>query len=325
MSAVRKLDAAEAANIILGLDSFAVVMHQRPDGDTVGTATALVKALHQMGKKAALVCADNIPKRLEFITDGLTRVENFKGMTPITVDIASPAQAGDIFPSLGEVALMIDHHEVGEPFAPNYIVKGASSAAEVLFDVLDELIKAGKLTLTKEIAAPLYAALSSDTGSFKYSLTTPSTLRLAARLLECGIDHSRIAHLLYSQKSREQIRAEGFIAGRIKTESDGRIAYATHTRRDREELCCPEESFETAIDIVRELSGVEIAIVVRETDKGTLKASIRSIGADVASIAAKFGGGGHIRAAGCSPEADSPEDAAIMLIEEAKKLLLKEG
>lgn len=320
MSEQIKLTAKEAAEIILDATSPVIVMHQRPDGDTVGTAVALCRAFAQLGKDAVITCADGIPKRLEFIGARLTHVENFNDKTVITVDIASPKQAGDLYPFLGEVALMIDHHEIGEPYAKNYIRPEASSAAEVLFDVLDELIKSGKLALTKEIAEPLYTAISSDTGSFKYSSASAATFRLAARLLECGVDHPDIAHRLFSQKSLEQIRAEGFIAERILTAADGRLAYATHTKAERASLGCSEEHFETAIDVVRELLGAEIALVVRETDKGEFKASLRSTGADVASVAKKFGGGGHVRAAGCSPEAESLDGATALLVDEILKL-----
>ena len=227
---------------------------------------------------------------------------------------------GDLRALISEVKLMVDHHEVGEPFAPFYIKKGASSAAEVLFDLIDELIKQKKLTLTKNIAEPLFAAISSDTGSFKYSSVTPTTLRVAARLMECGIDHAHIAHKLFSEKSETQIRAEGYIASRIRTLLDGKIAYATHTKEERDSIGATEEDFECAVDIVRELRGVTVAFVVRKTDRGGIRASLRSVGPDVASVAKKLGGGGHVLAAGCSPETTDIDEAVKMITDELIKL-----
>ena len=315
-----RLSAREAAEIILTAEAPVIVMHQRPDADTVGTAIALARVFEGLGKSATLVCADKIPKRLEFITEGYAVTSKCEAKTVITVDIASPAQAGEIFEAISPVALMIDHHAIGTPFAPNYIRPDASSAAEVLFDIIDELVIMGKIELTREIARALFTAISSDTGSFKYSSATPSTFRLAARLLECGVDGAEIAHRLFSQKSAEEIRAEGYIASRLVTECNGRVAYATHTKKEREALGCTEEHFECAIDIVRELLGVEIALVVRESDKGLIKASLRSTGADVAAIASAFGGGGHVRAAGCTLSFESVDIAVAALMDRIKTL-----
>ena len=315
-----ELTARSAAEIILNSKDPVVVMHKNPDADAVGTATALILVLRELGKNAAYACTDSIPKRLEFIIKDLPSAEDFKNRTVITADIASPKQMGDLEYQLGEISLMIDHHEVGEPFAPNYIKKGASSSAEVLYGIIEVLEEMGKLSLTKEIAEALYAAISSDTGSFKYSSVTPSTLRIAARLLEFGIDHADIAHRLFSQKTRSQMLAEAYVASNIKTLLDGRIAYVTHSPEVRAEIGCTEDDFECAIDVVRELEGVRVALVARKTDRGGIRASLRSVGENVAEVAKMFGGGGHVCAAGCSPDAKDERAAAEMIISELVKL-----
>ena len=114
---------------------------------------------------------------------------------------------------------------------------------------------------------------------------------------------------------------EGYVASKISIELDGKVAFATHSKQEREALGVLEEHFETAIDVVREIEGVEVAFIVKETDKGQIKASLRSVGADVASVAKKFGGGGHVRAAGCTPNAASVEEAAEMILSELQKTL----
>ena len=316
----KELSAREAAEVILRSDDIAVVLHKNPDADTVGTGTALVKILGSLGKSAALACVDPIPERLKFIAKDIPRVDSFEGKTVISVDVASPEQMGSIREAFGEVTMMIDHHEVGTPFAPYYTVKGASSAAEVLFDVIEVLEKMGKITLDKDLAEPLFAAISSDTGSFKYSSVKPKTMKIAARLLECGIDHAKIAHKLFSEKTRERILAEGYVASHIKTALDGKIAYVTHAKAERDSIGVTEEDFEGAVDVVRELRGAEIAFVVRQTDRGGIRASLRSVGINVADVAKKFGGGGHALAAGCSPDASSADEAAEMLLGELTKL-----
>ena len=117
-----------------------------------------------------------------------------------------------------------------------------------------------------------------------------------------------------------QIRAEGYIASRIKTLLDGKIAYATHTKEERDSIGATEEDFECAVDIVRALRGVMVAFVVRKTDKGGIRASLRSVGPDVAAVAKKLGGGGHVLAAGCSPETKDINEAVKMITDELVKL-----
>ena len=213
-------------------------------------------------------------------------------------------------------ALMIDHHEVGVPFADNFIIGGASSAGEVVMQVAEELEKMGRITLEPKLAYPLYAAISSDTGCFRYSNATPDTMRRGATLIETGIDAEEINHRLFNSKSQRQIRAEGFVSEKIVTKYSGRVAYATVTRRERERLGVLMEHLETAIDVVRSVEMVEISFALKETDKGEFKASLRSTGADVATICARFGGGGHIKAAGCTVPGRSIEEATRKLLSE---------
>ena len=312
----RTLTAREAAEIILGVKNPTVVMHRRPDGDTAGSASALLNIFSALGKDANYACADPVPERLRFLIDENKETTCFDGREVITIDVATLDQLGELKDKIGQPILMIDHHAVGTRFADGYVLPDASSAAEVLMSIIDELIDMGKITLTKELAYPLYASMSSDTGGFIYSNASATTYRRAARLIECGIDSADINHRLFNTKSEKQIKAEGYIASVMRTALDGRLAYATLSKRERDELCIGSEYFETAIDVVRSLLGAEIALFVRENDDGSIRASLRSTGANVASIAARFNGGGHIRAAGCSPDAKTPEDAAKMIIEE---------
>ena len=172
----------------------------------------------------------------------------------------------------------------------------------------------GDITITKKLAYPLYAAMSSDTGGFIYSSAGASAHRVAAELIETGIDFADINHRLFNSKSSEQIRAEGIVATRIRTALDGAVAYATlpYSLLLKEGLS--RTDFDTAIDVVRALRGAKIAIFVRENEDGTMRASLRSTGFDVSAVAAELGGGGHIRAAGCSPVADGVDAAAELII-----------
>ena len=311
-SNVRPISLSECADAILEVGSAAIVTHIRPDADTVGTAVALCRLLTALGKDAALLPSDTIPERLAFLTEGVKTVTSADGRDVIACDVASAAQLGELYAGLPEVYLTIDHHAVNAPFSRHYTVPTASSAAEVLFEITAELSSRGKLVLTPELAYPLYAAISSDTGGFVFSSASPTTYRVAAALIETGIDFADINHRLFQSKSREQLRAEGFIAE--ATVSSGSIAYAVITKADRERLGIGNEHFETAIDIVRSLEGTEIAFTLKELDEGKYRVSLRSTGFNVADVAAKFSGGGHIRAAGCTIVAPSPTAAAETII-----------
>ena len=317
MSDYISLTARECAERLLLAEHPVVVMHVRPDGDTVGTAAALMTVLHKLGKSPVYACSDPIPERLEFLLRDFREAYKYElgDSDIITVDIPTKEQIGELYDYFPKVYLMIDHHEVGCPFAHNYVESGASSAGEVLMAVLEELIAMGKLELTEDIASPVYAAISSDTGCFRYSNVTPETLRRSAVLIECGVDYASINHKLFNSKTPKQIRAEGFVADRIKTAFGGRVAYATVSKRDRQSQGATLEHFETAIDVVRSVELVEISFVIKEMDNGEYKASLRSTGKDVAAIAQRFSGGGHIRASGCTVPASSIGKAAEQVLE----------
>ncbi|MBQ8719609.1 MAG: DHH family phosphoesterase [Clostridia bacterium] len=325
MTDYKCLSKTECKEILESIDSPLIVMHANPDADTVGCAAALADIYSMLGKKASYACTDRIPDRLTFLLEGVGRAENFEGKTPIAIDIASPKTLGsyeEIFTKKYPPALMIDHHELGVEFADYYKVKGASSAGEVLFGIVELLVSEGKITLTKELASHLFAAISSDTGAFRFSNATPETYRVAARLIEAGVDHAAISHRLYFSKSEAQIRAEGAVARRIKTAYDGKVAYAAISIKDMTDEGLEFPDFETGIEIVRSIIGAEIAFIVKERAEGVYKISLRSLGADVSMVAGQFGGGGHLRAAACTIEADSASCAAEKILTEIGKEIL---
>ena len=318
MADYKVLDVRSCAERILEIEHPLVVMHVRPDGDTVGSCAALMYIFHKLGKAPLWACSDPIPERLEFLLSSYREAYRYEydSSTVVTVDVPTKEQIGDLYDFMPRVSLMIDHHEVGVPFADNFIISGASSAGEVVMQIVEVLVEMGKITLDPALAYPLYAAISSDTGCFRYSNATPDTMRRGASLIEAGIDAEEINHKLFNSKSQRQIRAEGFVSEKIETKYSGRVAYATVTRRERDRLGVLMEHLETAIDVVRSVEMVEISFVIKETDKGEFKASLRSTGADVAAVCARFGGGGHVKAAGCTIPARSIDEAARKLLRE---------
>ena len=318
----KKLSAREAAERIIEIKNPVILIHVRPDGDAVGSASALSLIFRQLGYPAPIKSADKIPARLSFLLEKTeTKIaEDSNGYTPVSIDTASPSQLGSLFETATPV-LMIDHHAVGEQYADGYIRPDASSAAEALFDIARELEDMKKIEIDSKIAYALYAAISSDTGCFAFSNATPTTHRYAAELIERGINSSDINHRLFGSKTEAQIKAEGYTASKLKTAFGGRISYAALSLDEIKSLSLDAEYFETAIDVVRSVCTAEIAFVIKETEPKKYKASLRSTGADVSKIAASFGGGGHIRAAGCSPKAEGVTEACEIILNESIKIL----
>lgn len=319
----KSLTAGECAKRILKIEKPIVLIHPRPDGDAVGTACALCEIFAQLGRECSFLSADKIPARLNFIPErvGVSVATDTEGLEAIAVDVASPAQLGALREKLPSPTLMIDHHAIGEQFADGYIVPEASSAAEVLLDVARELINAGRIKMTDKLAYALYTAITSDTGCFAYSNTSPKTLRCAADLIEVGIDSADINHRLFNSKNKSQIKAEGIVAGRLKTAFSDKVAYVAITLTDLENAELTYEDFETAIDVVRSLEGAEIALVAKETEIGKYKISLRSTGKNVAEVAAELGGGGHVRAAGCTVIAKDAVCAVNTVLSKLKNII----
>ena len=314
----KSLTARECAERLLSIDKPVIIVHVRPDGDAIGSSTALAEVFRQLGKRAEIFSTSPVPKRLEFILEktGAAVTYELPDGEYISIDVASPAQLGAAHEGGIQPTLMIDHHAVGEQFADAFIIPEASSAAEVLFRVCEVLRDMGKIEINQALAYPLFAGISSDTGCFSYSNATPMAHRIAAALLECEIPADDINRRLFDSKTRDELRAEGLVASRTETECDGKIAFFTLTLSEMEELSLNSEHFETAIDIVRSLKDTEIAFTVRQVDDELYKVSLRSTGFNVARVAKSFGGGGHIRAAGCTVTAKTPTDAKNKILKE---------
>lgn len=307
-----------------------IVYHARPDADAIGSAFALRELLVAMGIPAFCACADEIPKRLEFLTEDVQGSALIDSLPTghervISVDSASPQQLGCLFERLHkDIDLMIDHHAVGAVYADNYVDPNAAACAEIIFSIAEWLFERGIITyIPNKVYICVYAALSSDTGCFKFANVTPETHICAAKLIRAGVNSSLINHLLYESKSLKQIKAEGEAAKRLTTYAHGKIASVLFPYSAKFSLGLSQEHLETIIDIPRSLSGVEVAFVVKQLeDEPVFKVSMRSNGEfDVSAVCAKFGGGGHAKAAGCTVEAPNIDLAEKLLLEAIKEVL----
>ncbi len=322
MTSYTALTAESTAKRLLDAKNPLVLIHTRPDGDAIGSGAALCHFFASRGQSALLCSPDDaLPTRLTFLTEGIAvcTVDELAAHTfdtIISIDVASRPQLGAIRTFLEKSSLaphlQIDHHERGEQFADNFILPHASAAGEVLFSLLYLMENEGMIEeIPTACIDGLYAAIASDTGCFRFQNTTAETHRAAATLLARGAHAADINRLLFDTKSKELLRAEAIALQKLTAECDGRLAHIGITGKEREAAGLRDEYFETAVDIVRSLEGVEIAAVVRETEiePGKYKISLRARSADVASVAASFGGGGHRLAAGMTLLAPDAETA----------------
>ena len=321
----KKLSLDELCSKLCEKKTTLIIFHCRPDADAVGSAFALRELLRLMEIPAICACADEVPERLRFLTDGVQgSVILEEGMEldherVISVDSASPSQLGSLYERLRKnIDIMIDHHSMGTVYADNYIIPEASATGEIIYEIAEKLLSDGKIShIPPRITNSVYAAICSDTGGFRYSNATPKTLCIAAELMECGVDHVFITHQLFEAKSYKQVKAEGEAATRLKLHDGGRIASVTFPYSSKMALELSDEHLETIINIPRSVAGVEVAFSVRQPeDAPFFRVSMRSEGEfNVSKICASFGGGGHVKAAGCSVEAANIREAEEKILE----------
>lgn len=329
----QKLTLTEAAARLRGNEPTLILFHRHPDGDAIGAGFGLQLILEAMGCTARCVCEDEIPERLRFLTEGMqdsVLKENlpadFVPTQIISVDTASPAQAGVLYPDYeGKFDLMIDHHAKGEMYADGYIDGSASSAGELIYRLSRELVRMGRLTAIPEgVDRLLYAAVSSDTGCFRYSNASPETHRAAAALLEAGFDSADLNHRLFGVKSYKLLQAEKVGFDRLKLFADGRLGIVAMPFEVMEQYGFTDEHLGTLVDVARGLQGIQVAVAIRQPKaEGVYRVSMRSsCDVDVAAVCAEFGGGGHIKAAGCTVSCEGGIEAVVEMIAEAVTAVL---
>ncbi len=309
------------AELILKNTDFILLCHQRPDGDTVGSALALKYAITALGKTARIACADPLPPNLGFLSLGEEPQDTEGDGLVIAVDVASRSMLGSLADRYGsDVELKIDHHESGEDYARyNYTEPHSAACGEIIC----ELVKLLCVDLSL-CATPLYAAISSDTGCFKYGNTTPRTLRLAAELIEHGAAHADINHCLFDSKTPAEVRAINAAYSSMKFFREGQICAVTITNEDKRRLDISDRELGVLNSLTREISGVRVGITLKQTgDEGKegsrFKLSVRSErGYPANKLCELFSGGGHECAAGGDVIAASAEAALAAVLEKAE-------
>ena len=313
-----------AAELILKANRISIVGHDDEDADSVGSCLALRAALLKLGKDAKCYFSAPVEKRLEFMGDGYTVFDGTGAYEAddlcICLDCADIKRLGKRV-SLFENAkstLSFDHHETNTRFAQvNVVDAKASATAELLFCLFSEM----DIVIDADIAKKLYAAISADTGSFKYSNVTEKTMTIAADLVAKGINHAEIARLLHDTEELSVIRCKAEIMQNIEGYFGGRLVIVTADDPLFEKYGITERDSGDIVDIARRVKGCEIAVSVRKTED-KVKISFRSNSdLSVSQIAQKFGGGGHCKAAGAKVSGSSAEEVKKKVIEACGELL----
>ena len=302
----------EAAAWLRERDNFLILTHRRPDGDTIGCAAGLCQALRQLGKTAWVLPNTDATDLFTPYLEGLLSPPEVQPDHVISVDVAGVG----LFTPEGKqwlergVDLAIGHHPSYEGFGKNSCVdSGRAACGELVLDIVQALT-----SLTPAIALPLYVAISTDTGCFVYTNTSPATHRAAATLMDTGIDCGPVNKLHFRTKSWKRLKLESRMVAELELHDQGKIALAAVTLDMVNSIQATELDLENISAFVGEIQGVETGVTIRELADGTCKLSVRTgPNLNATQVCALLGGGGHAAAAGCT---------LTGTVEEAKRAIL---
>ena len=284
-------------------ESFCIVGHLRPDGDCIGSQLGLGLALKNAGKKVTCWNEDGLPDKLAFMDPAGRLLQRPKPGRSfdcvIATDCATFERLGRVAPCIGsrQVFINIDHHASNTRYADiNWISPKEPSTGELIV----RLLEAGGWPITPPIANCLFAAISTDTGSFQYPSTRPPTFHTAAKLVQRGADLGRICNDVYHSYSLSRVRLLQHVYNQFKLTADDQVAYFWLRKKDYVRTGAKPDDSEGLIDHVRAIQPVVVACLFEEMDGDVTRLSLRSKNekVNVNNIAQLFGGGGHHAAAG---------------------------
>lgn len=289
----------ETCDFLKERQNFVLLCHTSPDGDTIGSASALCMALRQIGKQAFIRCADSFHNKFSYIYNGLLEA-NFSPATVVAVDVADSNLLGALRDQYPKIHLCIDHHVSNTRYADRLLLDASASAA---CEVIYELCRRLDVKIQKQMADALFTGISTDTGCFKFTNVTARTHRIAADLLDLGADGAEINRIMFDTKSRERVEIERMALDSMRFYHGDKCAMISITKQMRERSRCAEEDLEGITSLSRTIEGVLIGVTIREKDNGRYKVSVRTHAPiDASRLCGELGGGGHARAAGCELE-----------------------
>lgn len=283
--------------------------HRHPDGDSVGSLSALAALLHVRGKRFTLYNPDQVPRRFKWLPYGRsfrrTLEPDARYQLTVVVDCADAKLLGSDFPppEVTGTVVALDHHPVGVPFGDLFVCDPGAASVGVLVARLARLLG---WRIDRQAATGIYVSLLSDTGGFRYASTSAEALRLAADLVDTGVDPWDMAERLYERASMGRYRLLGEALGTLRRRLDGKVAFMTITH---DMVKRAGATWDDSVDLVaytRAIDGVECGVLLTPAKHGGTRVSLRSKGRVIhaGAVCATFGGGGHRGAAGCVLDAD---------------------
>ena len=300
--------------------------HIQVDGDAAGSSIALCRAFRAMGKEAWVFLEEALPAYLRFLDDGFCTTEM---PFPENFDLSLAVDCGDSgrlgrrlsFFEQGCVRACMDHHVSNSNFTEfGYIDPESASCAELVYQVLCRL----PAEISAPIAECIYTGIVTDTGNFQYSNVKASTHRIAAELYDRGLQHERAIIEIFQNVRRQKLELKIAVLETMRFFADGQGVISFVSQALLKKIGAEANEIDGIVETMRSIAGVEYAVVLKEQETGVYKATMRSkTKGNVAEIATKFGGGGHIRAAGCTFECSQEEAAALVCgaIEEQRRTL----
>ncbi|PZE22408.1 DHH family phosphoesterase [Paenibacillus xerothermodurans] len=298
----------QAAHFIQEHNDFLVVSHVQPDGDAAGSTFAMAWILTSMGKRFTLINEGPMPEKFLYMAAGRHEILDYEAegaslaafQHVISVDCADYSRIGSVRQIFADNAriLNIDHHVTNDYFGTvNLVDAEAAATVEVLYDLVREL----NVPYCHDLNVCIYSGLLTDTGGFRYANTSAKVMRIAADMLSRGVAGHALADKLLEKLSYPQISLIQRSLNTLNFAHDKRVAWLVVSRADVAESGASNEDSDGLVNYPRNVEGVEVGLLFKERPAGVVKVSLRSTGTvDVSQIAKLFGGGGHMRAAGCA-------------------------
>ena len=292
---------SDAVAFLTKYDSFLLMAHVAPDGDTLGSCLALQKLLQQLGKQAWVVCDDPLPHLYAFLpgADGLLAPDAAVDVQAfVAVDCADVGRTGSQWDRVGtKPSLCIDHHITNPGFATVNHIEDCAATGELITLLYDAFGQ----PINPEVGACLYTAIATDTGNFAYSSVTPRTFALMGKVMESGFDLPECNRLIYRNQRLQKLRMTARTVENAKLYRDGQVIVATLSKAETEAVDGLKADAEGIIDSLRDVETVVVACFLREEGASEVKLSLRAKDrVDCAALARAYGGGGHLRAAGAT-------------------------
>lgn len=319
---------SDPRTIIAALQSCKTILisvHKSPDGDALGSQLALMLALEKMGKTVTVHNLDPVPEIYRFlphqarITSGPAVAGRFDAMIVLDADPPRTGLFSGEYPAA--TLINIDHHITNPVIWPlTWLDAAASATGEMIY----KLVTQAGLPIDRDMALCLYTAIFTDTGSFRYTNTSPECMRISATLLEAGADSWLVTEHVYESYSFNRLKLLGVVLGDMERSPDNRIAWVVVTDELYQKTGTTSEDTDNFVNYVRSVSGVEVAILFRQTAQKQYKISLRSKGrVDISSLAQALGGGGHKNAAGSTLDG-TLEDVKRKVLGEVAKVILSQ-